>query len=565
MCGIFSLVNLKRKNLDMVKLFEDFMSLKHRGPDSSHFQIYNNVIIGFHRLAIMDDTFSSNQPFMFEDENRTVIFICNGEIYNYKEIIEKYSLSSDAKSDCYVIPQIYMNMLKENAIYDFNRFIRDDVKGEFAFTLYEFDSLKNLRKVIVGRDELGVRPLYYSPNNNDCLLFTSEVKGARSFDGDLKEFPPGHIFTYTFNEMGKITCDKYEYSTIYDVIPKDLPEENHLDTVQTAVINSVRRRLCADKPIGFLLSGGVDSSLVTAISAKILGKPIRTFCCSIKGEDGKGVGTDLAYSKMVAEHIGSNHTEVLFTAEEGLAAIPDVIRTIESWDLTSVRASVGQYLVCKYIGQNTDCKVLLCGEGPDEVCSSYLFNWYAPNGDALDRCAKEYVKNIHYYDVKRADRCITRWGLEGRVPLLDPEFIKQYWTIPAEKRMPTYKCLEKWWLRAAFKDTGILPDEVLWRKKEAFSDGVSGEKSWYKIIQEHVEQLITDEDFSTASTRFSYCTPQTKEAFYYRKLFCQMFGEKRQDIIPEYWLPKWDHSGKELTQYMDPSARVLNIYNTIKK
>lgn len=560
MCGIFNIVNLKRKNLDVVKLFEDFMNLKNRGPDSSHFQIYNNVIIGFHRLAIIDPKYGSNQPFILEDENRTVIFIANGEVYNYKEIIERYSLSSEVKSDCFVIPQIYMNMLKTGKTDDFNRFIKEEVNGEFAGIIHEFDNLKNLRKIIVFRDEVGVRPLYYNPNPTDALLFTSEVKGAQSFDGDLKEFPPGHIFTYTFDELENVSCDKYNYTSIYDVIPIELSDEEHLKNVQTAVLNSVRRRLAADRPFAFLLSGGVDSSLVAALSAKILGKPIRTFCCSIKGEDGKGVGTDLAYSKMVAEHIGSNHTEVLFTPEEGLAAIPDVIRTICSHDITSIRASVGQYLVCKFIGQNTDSKVLLCGEGPDEVCSSYLFNWYAPDGDALDRCAKEYVKNIHYYDVKRADRCICRWGLEGRVPLLDPEFIKTYWTIPSEKRMPTYKGLEKWWLRAAFKDAGILPDEVLWRQKSAFSDAISSkEKSWFSIIQEFVEDKVSDKEMIEAAKKYPYCTPQTKEAYYYRKIFCEIFGEDRQNIIPHFWQPKWDSNGNMINEYIDPSARILNV------
>lgn len=558
MCGIFSLVNLKCKSLDMVKLFEDFMNLKHRGPDNSYFETYNNVMIGFHRLAIIDDTFSSNQPFIFEDENRTVIFTANGEIYNYRELIEKYNLSKDIKNDCFVIPQIYMDMLKYNATNDFNKFIKDDVKGEFAFILYEFDRLKNLKKVIVARDEVGVRPLYYTPDSTDTLFFASEVKGGLSQLNKITEFPPGHIFTYTLDELDNISCDKYDFSTVYDVVAQKYPiidDVTYCQSVQKAVLNSVRRRLTADKPFAFLLSGGVDSSLVAAISAKILGKPIRTFCC------GMNEGTDLQFARKVAKHIGSNHTEVFFTPEEGLSAIPDVIRTIESWDTTSVRASVGQYLVSKWIGQNTDCKVVLCGEGPDEICSSYLFNWYCSNGDALDESAKEYVKNIHYYDVKRADRCICRWGLEGRVPLLDPEFIKAYWNIPGTARMPAYKNMEKWFLRAAFKDTGLLPDEVLWRKKEAFSDGISGEKSWYQIIQEYVEPLISDEEFATASTRFSYCTPQTKEAFYYRKVFCQIFGEDRQEVVPGYWQPKWNKQGQEVTEYIDPSARVLGIYN----
>ena len=559
MCGIWSLVNLKRKNLDVVKLFQDFYNLKHRGPDNSYFETYNNVTIGFHRLAIMDDTFTANQPFILEDEYRTIIFICNGEIYNFKEIIEKYRLPSYIKNDCMVIAESYMDMVKNNASDDFNRFIKEDVKGEFAFILYEFDRLKNLKKIIVGRDEIGVRPLYFTPDSKDTLFFSSEIKGGLSQPHKITEFPPGYIFTYSLDELDNITCDMYKYSSVYDVVATTLyfKEEIYLERVQKAVLNSVRRRLNADKPFAFLLSGGVDSSLVAAISAKILGKPIRTFCCSLNGMN---EGTDLQFARKVAKHIGSNHTEVFFTPQEGLDAIPDVIKTIESWDTTSVRASVGQYLVSKWIGKNTDCKVVMVGEGPDEVCSSYLFNWYCPHGTALESSARDYVKNIHYYDVKRADRCICRWGLEGRVPLLDPEFIKAYWSIPGGARMPTYKNMEKWWLRAAFKDTGILPDEVLWRKKEAFSDGISGEKSWFQIIQEFVETQVTDEDFATAKQKYPYCTPQTKEAYYYRKIFCDIFGEERQEVVPGYWQPKWNKQGQEVTEYIDPSARVLGVY-----
>ncbi len=569
MCGIFSLVNLKKKNLDtlakrdldssdrvdVVKLFQDFMQLKHRGPDNSYFETYNNVLIGFHRLAIINDTFTSNQPFILEDDNRTIIFICNGEIYNFKEIIEMYNLSPSIKNDCMVIPKAYMSMLKADQQDDFNRFIKEDVKGEFAFILYEFDRLKNLKKIIVGRDEIGIRPLYYTPSSTDTLFFSSEIKGGQTQSHKITEFPPGNIFTYKFDELGNITCDIYNFTSVYDICPSHMHTHEHLNMIQSSVLNSVRRRLNADKPFAFLLSGGVDSSLVAAISAKILGKPIRTFCCGFKDE-----GTDLKFAKKVAEHIGSNHTEVFFTPEEGLAAIPDVIRTIESWDTTSVRASVGQYLVSKWIGQNTDCKVVMVEEGPDEVCSSYLFNWYAPSPVELEKCATEYVRNIHYYDVKRADRCITRWGLEGRVPLLDPEFIKAYWSILPEHRMPIFKGIEKWWLRKAFKNTGILPDEVLWRQKSAFSDAISSkDKSWSSIIQNFVEDKVSDEEMINASKKYPYCTPTTKEAFYYRKIFCNIFGEERQDIIPEFWQPKWDSNGNEINKYIDPSARILNV------
>jgi asparagine synthase (glutamine-hydrolysing) len=547
MCGIFGVVS--HQKTDLVKWFQDCYELTHRGPDNTYFETYQNVIIGFHRLAIMDDTFHSNQPFILEDEQRTVIFICNGEIYNFKDLIEQHSLPS-IKNDCMVIPEVYMKLARAGRERDFHSVIKDEVKGEYAFVLFEFDRLKNLRKVIACRDEIGIRPLYVS-QSNDILVFTSELKGALHYPDAMLEFPPGMMHVYHMNELGRTRCEHISCRTLGNVVPRDI---DHLKSVRNAVMNSVRRRLAADKPIAWLLSGGVDSSLVAALSAKMLGKRIRTFCC------GMNEGTDLVHARAVAKHIGSNHTEVYFTPDEGLKAIDDVIRTIESWDTTTVRASVGQYLVSKFIGTQTDCKVVMVGEGPDEVCSSYLFNWYAPSGYALDTAAKEYVKNIHYYDVKRADRCIARWGLEGRVPLLDPEFIESYWNIPSKQRMPTYKGMEKWWLREAFAGTGLLPDSVLWRKKEAFSDGVSGQKSWFQIIQEWVDDKVTDEELGAAAEKYPYCTPSTKEAYYYRKVFCQWFGEHRQEVIPGYWQPKWSANGVEVKGYIDPSARVLDVY-----
>jgi asparagine synthase (glutamine-hydrolysing) len=590
MCGIWAHIqcnasknDASKNDASISKWFSDFYELKHRGPTNSYFETYENVCIGFHRLAIIDDTFQSNQPFILEDGERTIIFICNGEIYNFKELIHTYDLSDSIKNDCMVLPEIYMKLCSKREEHTFLNVVQKDVKGEFAFLLFEFSKDKRLQKLIVSRDEIGVRPLYYHPYNDDTstsLFFTSELKGGIQYKDELIEFPPGNTVIYTFSENGKVVVDYNDYSSVYQVQPPPYIFDERLKTLQglqgvyeptehimlqevrTSVTNSVQRRLVADKPMAFLLSGGVDSSLVAALSAKALGQPIRTFCC------GMSEGTDLKFARKVAEHIGSIHTEVFFTPEEGLNAIPDVIRTIESWDTTTVRASVGQYLVSKYIGTQTDCKVVMVGEGPDEVCSSYLFNWYAPNGDALDKCAKDYVKKIHYYDVKRADRCIARWGLEGRVPLLDPEFIRSYWKIPAEERMPTYTGMEKWWLRKAFEvnkdlpqDNHVLPEEVLWRKKEAMSDGISSkEKSWFQIIQEYVEDKVTDAAMEYAPIMYPYCTPQTKEAYWYRKLFCEFFGEHRQKVIPGFWQPKWHKNGEEVREYVDPSARTLTIY-----
>ena len=555
MCAIFAYIKLlKYKNVDNSKLFQDFWNLKPRGPDNSYLENYGDVWIGFHRLAILDTSFKSNQPFVFQEKERTVIFICNGEIYNFRELIEKYDLPINTNSDCMTIPELYLKYTRnEGDVKDFFDLFQNNIKGEFAFVMFEFDRLKNLKKIFASRDQIGIRPLYTNTTITDELIFSSEVKGTNSYDGEISEFPPGCITLYNFDDLGK-QVDKtiYTFKNVYVQDNFTSSEEYHLQSVKNAVINSVKRRLDSDRPLAFLLSGGVDSSLVASISAKLLGYPIRTFCC------GMNEGTDLIYARKVAEHIRSNHTEVLFTPQDGLDAIRDVIWKTETWDTTTVRASVGQYIVSKYIGTKTDAKVVLVGEGPDEVCSSYLFNWYAPSGKALHQTALEYVENIHYFDSRRGDRCLSGWGLEGRVPLLDPEFIEAYWNIPAEMRMPQYKGIEKWWLRKAFDGTDLLPNEVLYRTKEAFSDGVSSkEKSWFQIIQEYVESLVSDKDLENAANIYPHCTPQTKEAFYYRRVFCEFFGENRQTIIPHYWQPKWNADGEEVTEYVDPSARTL--------
>jgi asparagine synthase (glutamine-hydrolysing) len=562
MCGIWVL--LDQANHTLSTLYESFLKLSHRGPDHSIFEVYNaentTSVVGFHRLAIVNSSAYGNQPFVIEDNERRVVFVCNGEIYNWKALRHKYGLDCD--NDCMVIPMMYMQCYHMD--YTFEEFIAE-LKGEFAFVLLEFR--KNvLERVVTARDEIGVRPLYSSANLNGDLFFTSEVKGAP--EGiPVKEFPPGTMSTYYVNDG---TEEVHYFSSVYLTCDLAEKEDVHLRLIENSVRNAVNRRLSASKPFAYLLSGGVDSSLVAALganAARIAGlDPIKTFCCSIKPgtyQLGSGepfttdVGTDLLYAREVAAHIGSDHTEVFFTPQEGINAIGDVIRTVESWDTTTVRASVGQYMVCKWIGENTDCKVVMVGEGPDEVCSSYLFNWYAPNGNALDLSARQYVKNIHYYDVKRADRCISRWGLEGRVPLLDPDFIRAYWQIPGSLRLPKTKGIEKWWLRAAFEGESLLPASVLWRKKEAFSDGVSATKSWYQMLQDFFEDKVSDEGLKQATHDFPYCPPTTKEAYVYRCMF-ESFFPGRDDIIPGFWQPKWNADGV-VTTYVDPSARTLGL------
>jgi len=552
MCGIWALIGDTQNDMSPY-WYQYFMRMKHRGPMYSCFQTYPDALVGFHRLSIMDPSFQSNQPYVIEN----LVFICNGEIYNYQELNTKYKLGLTSKSDCQVIPLLYLRN-------DFNTFlsIMQEVNGEFAFVLLEFDDNNRLKYVVAGRDQVGVRPLYYGEHGQQ-IIFSSEIKACRLFDGPVREFPPGKIYSIDYRDRNEPPV-LHDFSTIYRVVPlvKTTMHSQYqiLSGLRRTITEAVRCRLDADQPMAFLLSGGIDSSLVAAIATTILNRgreyrasvwtPVRTFCCGIRcrkdgAREGEGEGSDLKYARMVADWIHSDHTEVLFTEEEALAAIDDVIYTTETWDTTTIRASVGQYLVSKFIAEKTNSKVLFVGEGPDEVCSSYLFNWYAPDPDKLHETAVEYVKNIHYYDMKRADRCIARWGLEARVALLDPEFIKTYWSIPSAWRDPKYKGIEKYWLREAFSEDELLPNEVLWRKKEAFSDGISSqENSWFKIVQDHIK------------TKFGL-----DEREYYQNKFCEYFGERRLDIIPGYWQPKWDASGNEVTEYVDPSARTLSVYN----
>lgn len=549
MCGIWTLIQLKKKKKDIEKYLKGFWASHRRGPDNSKFETYENVCIGFHRLAVMDTSFKSNQPYILTEKDKTIVFICNGEIYNFRELDKKYDLNIGT-SDCRVIPELYRKLGQKKWEKLFDR----EIKGEFAFVLLEFNHLKMLDKVVVGRDMIGIRPLYYHKpqKGSEVLLFSSEIKGTLECKEKIEEFPPGNIMTIDCGVLSEIKTQLYNFEWVYqvkEIFNKDV--SYYLGRVRNAVANSVLRRLSSDRPLAFLVSGGVDSSLVAGLASKFIGKPIQTFCCGMEG------GTDLKYAKMVANYIGSNHKEVYFTKEEGLKSLKEVVYCTETWDTTTVRASVGQFLVSKYIGTHTDCKVVLVGEGPDEVCSSYLFNFYAPDGKSLHETAKEYVKKLHYFDCRRGDRCVSYWGLEGRVPLLDPEVIEAYWEIPAEMRHPKYKGIEKWWLRKAFEGFNVIPDEVLWRKKEAFSDGVSSkEDSWYTIIQKRVDQYITNDDVKQINA-------PSKEAAYYKQVFMDKFGERNVDVLPHYWLPKWNSKGEEVTRYMDPSARVLNIYKKV--
>lgn len=540
MCGIWGLFGDENNIIDI----NNFWKIQHRGPDYSCIQKYDKSLIGFHRLSIIDESFMSNQPFIARHKTKTIVFVCNGEIYNYKELQKNYNLNKHNNSDCHVILELYMTL----NIDLWKKLFINEIKGEFAFILAIYDENNKFESVLIARDQLGVRSLYYTPMKHKILQISSELKGFTVFN-NVSEYPPGVISTYDKN----INFSTYSFRWIYDIMPNHMnTTDTYLSNIKNAVIKSVKRRLISDKPIAFLLSGGVDSSLVCAIASQLLGRQIDTFCCGMEGS------TDLHYARIAAKHINSNHHELIYTPNEGIDAIDSTIRTIESWDTTTVRASVGQYLISKYISTNFDHKVVMVGEGPDEVCSSYLFNWYAPSSEELDKCSKEYVKNIHMYDVKRVDKCVSNWGLEARVPLLDPEFIKSYWELPHEVRHPNYKGIEKWWLRKAFDGINLLPDEILWRKKEAFSDGVSSKaNSWYGIIQKHIEPLVSLEYVD--NYMLTHCPVQNKEAIMYKYIFNFHYPQALH-IIPSYWNPKWNKDKNEIRTYIDPSARELDIY-----
>lgn len=571
MCAIWLWLQLHSGR--MVRPPSGFWNVAHRGPDSSTLVTFDSkrVYAGFHRLAVINPGATpQNQPIVMRSPATTTVLLCNGEIYNYR------SFPGAGESDCRTLLDLWASCdgggtssrLTARAPCDpdaFARALRDSVRGEYAFAILEFEAgSERLTRVVLGRDPVGIRPLYVNTDLSAYLCACSELKGfAAMSDCSVREFPPGTLRVYTLDGgsiAGGVHVRDITFASPHLCCARPRPPPGEFESrkalfaIQRAVVDAVLVRLHADRPLAFLLSGGVDSSLVCAIASRALRRPISTFCCGMRG------GTDLSYAQKVADHIRSRHSSVVFTPSEALAAIPDVIQAVETWDTTTVRASVGQYLVARHIAATTDCKVVLVGEGPDEVCSSYLFNWSCPSGEALQEVASDLIRDVHMYDVRRADRCVSCWGMEARVPLLDPAFIEAYWSIPPELRLPQYRGVEKWWLRAAFANTGLLPEDVLWRQKEAFSDGISSrDDSWFSTIQQHVEGIVTDQDMVVAASVYPYVPPPTKEALWYRREFCDRFPHA-QTCIPRYWVPRFDSDGNAATTYVDPSARTLRVY-----
>jgi asparagine synthase (glutamine-hydrolysing) len=536
MCGIFAYLGNTYAIPDLVKWF---MSFQHRGPDYSTInKITPSLIFGFHRLSINDLTHKGNQPIVSDDDNITLI--CNGEIYNHKALEEKYKFNRSlySHSDCEIIIHMYKK-------FGIKRTIRE-LDGVFAFVLH--DKEKDI--IYTGRDPFGIRPLFMGFTTTGELFFASELKGIPSDCLNIKQFPPGCWWS---SNNDKIMNRYYEYK--YE-LKLDQTEEEVCSKIRELLVQATQKRLMSDVEVGCLLSGGLDSSITAALTCeefKKTGQKLKTFSIGMEGSK------DIHYARIVADHLQTEHYEIIATQQDFLDAIPKVCAIVESYDITTVRASVGHYLVAKYVQDNTNVKVLISGEGSDEQ-GGYVYQLNAPSTDALQNELQRLLQDIHLFDVLRSDRSISSNGLEARVPFLDKDFVEYYMSVDPAMKMSHGK-IDKYILREAFRNQGLVPECVLNRGKNGFSDSVSPtDIPWYKIIQNHIDTIISDEEFMEHKDSILLYEPKTKESYYYAKQFCHNYHINHRDVIPYYWMPKWsvDDDGNEAN---DPSGTILSVFN----
>lgn len=547
MCGIFFVLGLGGKPFAkkrMSQFVEASAKIRERGPDHTSISYDDKAFMCFQRLKVNDLSDAGNQPMLLND----TFLLCNGEIYNHKDIEEQFELVCHSKSDCESVLSFYVKLRENYPLFEAVENLPRCLDGEFAFVIYD----KAVGYVHICRDPYGVRPLFWYKSETE-LGVCSELKGLSTLNAKLvTQFPPGHIASVNVTS-GEVMIHKYVDSDENGVVEyeKGTREEDALEAVRETFVNAVAKRLMSDRPVCSLLSGGLDSSLVSAILARELApKKLTTFSIGIKGS------SDLIYAKKVAEHIGSIHHVIELSEDDFLNAIEETIRVIESYDITSVRASVGNYLVSKYIAENTDFKVVYSGDYSDEVCGGYMYFKKAPSEKAFHEECCRLVNDICYFDSLRSDRTISSQGLEARVPFSDRAFVESYLRIDPVLRVsgPDGGRIEKYLLRKAFDGFGLLPDEVLWRSKVAFSDGVSNvERSWHNVVKEYIDTKVSDEEYALVKDSFKHNKPETKEAYYYRKVFDRYYPGC-EHVIPYFWLPKWCGEMK------DPSARELEFY-----
>jgi len=521
MCGIWALIGEHMSVPDVSKYVKQ---LNNRGPENSKLDFGNRYQLGFTRLALNGISNDGMQPM----NNSNIKWICNGEIYNWKDIANEIGFINKSGSDCEIIgPALH----KFGSIDYFFR----KLHGVFAMVIVDDN------RIIVGRDPYGVRPLFISQSKSKIIV-ASEVKAIPS-GGTIIQFPPGNYAIIDLNTL------IIEYTQYHIPLIKHIHQNDVFLKIREGLTSAVQLRMLTERPIAALLSGGLDSSLIAALvqrELKLANKlSIETFSIGFQGSE------DLRHAKMVADHIGSNHTEIIMTPDEFFNAIPEVIHDIESYDITTVRASVGNWLVAKEISKRSTCKVVFNGDGADELFGGYLYFFKAPSDKDFEDESDRLLKDIHLFDVLRSDRCISSHGLEPRTPFLDKTFVDIVKSIPVEMRRPNSEHMEKWVLRKAFEETNLLPKKVLYRKKEAFSDGVSTNKgiSWYEECRVRSFQKVPDwKDYLPDNMHLK---PYTSESYYYRMLFDKYYPNLEK-LIPYFWMPKWS------PETNDPSARTLN-------
>jgi asparagine synthase (glutamine-hydrolysing) len=580
MCGIFGLLNYNNIPINIIN--NEFRKGQSRGPEMSKLETsYMKMVLGFHRLAINGLNNISNQPIVIND----IILICNGEIYNYKFLYESIGIKPNTDSDCEVIIHLYLKYGIEQTL--------TMLDGVFSFILYDNRISSDLNnKVYIARDPLGVRPLYYLKNNNkndkynsfNLYGFASELKCLEYFyncnrnNYTLEQFKPG---TYSIFNLSNIVNSVWEPIENGENIPYYIPSFSHNwlnNEFETTLADSLyskistylniaveKRCLTTERPIACLLSGGLDSSLITALVNDYFKKndkmvKLETYSIGLKGSE------DLRNARIVADYLGTNHSEVIVTEDIMFDSLPEVIKAIESYDTTTVRASIGNYLLGKYISKFSDAKVIFNGDGSDELLGGYLYMNKCPDNVEFDKETRRLLKDIHLFDVLRSDKSISSNGLEPRTPFLDRNFVNLILSIPPKYRNHNNSInepnvfngfIEKYLLRESFSKSNfknyegkqILPDEILWRKKEAFSDGVSSQgRSLYKILQEKIVNKLNNETGLNDEPSIDI------EKDYYKSLF-SLYYPNCESIVPYYWMPKYIES-------TDPSARTLSIYSS---
>ena len=521
MCSIMGFTAQTMSEEEIREYFDRTLS---RGPDMSRIEKTGSGYLCFHRLAIMGLSEEGMQPFHLGGD----MCVCNGELYLFrplkKKLSEHYTFKSG--SDCEIILPLYRE-------YGLDMFSMLD--AEFAMIIYD----SKTDSLIAARDPIGIRPLFYGRCRDGSMVFASEAKNLVGLCDEIFPFPPGHYYA-----DGKFV----RYADLTDV-------EKYIDGsldeicagIREKLIIGVDKRLDADAPLGFLLSGGLDSSLVCAISARILGRPIRTFAIGMDKD-----AIDLKYARQVAEFIGADHTEVYMTRQQVLDSLEEVIALLGTYDITTIRASMGMYLCCKAIHESTDVRVLMTGEISDELFG-YKYTDFAPSPEAFQQEAKKRVDELYMYDVLRADRCISVNSLEARVPFGDLDFVKYVMSIDPKLKVNSYG-MGKYLLRRAFEKDHILPEDILYRQKAAFSDAVG--HSMVDDLKEYAEGIYSDEEFAAGCAKYDFARPFTKESLLYRDIF-EKYYPGQAHMVKDFWMPNKSWAGCDVN---DPSARVLSNY-----